>query len=65
MYPLLQFMHISEENETLANICFLGNNLKGHIQNLTPLKTNAMSLYMPAVTKKHIYFLCMVYVYAT
>lgn len=31
MYPLLQFMYTTEENKSLANICFIGDDLNGHI----------------------------------
>lgn len=38
MYLLLAFTHISEENKSLANICFLGNNLNGHIHTCNSFK---------------------------
>lgn len=46
MYPLLQFMHISDENKTLANICFLSNNLNGHIHTFNSFKNKChVALY--------------------
>lgn len=62
MYPLLQFMHISDENKILANICFLSNNLNGHIHTFNSFKNKChIALYASSNSLRSIFIIFFVW----
>lgn len=62
MYPLIQFMRISEENKILTNISFLDSNLNGHIHTLNSFKNKChVTLYASSDCLRSVFIILFVW----